>query len=153
MKQFNLNHMKQFLLLFLAVTMFSCSDDDNASIQDEFLIGEWKATSFTREEDDAVFDLSTCDNFPEIKYHMNWLFFRNSTYSFMEIVTNTCDDEFTEAVARHFNYNDGTLTVTIPESTGGNNEVEFIAHIEKLSDTKLSVEWPTKGIFILEKQP
>jgi hypothetical protein len=143
--------MKKLLLLFVAITMLSCSDDDSKTTENNLytgdLVGSWKIINSTFNGYNDV-DVSMCDDPNPEAIGARWTYVFNDAMEYK--LTSTCDgstiDYGTYTIAN------GTLTFLFHDSNYrekyelvdlGNNRIKM---------TILPKSEKEKVIFIVEKQ-
>jgi hypothetical protein len=139
--------MKRLLFILLAITMLGCSDDDNANINNNDLIGAWQIMSSTYNGYENV-DTSNCDDDNDGKQgvHLTFWFQEDNLYRSLY----TCDSTVRDAGMYSVQYDKLILNY-------GNTDYEEVYKLERTGNKKLRMtlipvsEGEDKVIFNLYK--
>ena len=107
---------KVFVILGVALTMFSCSDDDEtfiSAVNSNELVGRW--TLVSQIEDNVVVNIDDCDRLSSIT-------FTESTVLFENVSTNNAGECIESEVDPFFDYTVENITITFTDSDGVSTE-------------------------------
>jgi len=119
--------LKKITLVFLAISLFNCSDDDDATmdtikITKSDLIGEWTVTSMTSESGDDL--LPACNDGKMPKYVFTEEDNLNTVlYSISDTATKACEASF---VFYSYSFNTDTNIITITPSSDEGYKTKII---------------------------
>jgi len=106
--------MKKILLLFVAIAVSACSDDDTSNVYNGDMNGTWKIMSYKRPGQPIEYT-TECDNVqPDQDYAplISYVFTSNEMEGYY-----TCNPDFEHIDFYAYNFANGVLTMTSPNDT------------------------------------